>query len=298
MSVPGFAGIWPIVYAFFDGRDRLDHQALVRQVEACITAGADGLAALGLATEVSKLKEAERRQLMRWIVESVRGRVPVAITVFGASEGDQINFACEAADAGASWVILQPPPRRPMSEDELAAFFGKVIDACPVPAAIQNAPDYIGVGLSDQVIRGLKDRHPNFLLLKGEGSAVAIRRTIDELRGEVAVFNGRGGLELPDILRAGCAGMIPAPELVDVHVAIWQAAQTGNWEEADRLYARVLPLIVFVMQSIPHMITYGKRAAARRLGLGEVHDRAPGDLPTPFGLSLLDRLTADLPPLL
>ena len=297
MNAPAFTGIWPILYAFFDGRDRLDHQALIRQVEACIAAGADGLAALGLATEVAKLKDAERRQLMRWLVEAVRGQVPVAITVFGASEADQIEFACEAADAGVSWVILQPPPRRPLAEEELLSFFGKVIDACPLPAAIQNAPDYIGVGLSDASIRRLKDAHPNFLLLKGEGSAVSIRRTIDEMKGELAVFNGRGGLELPDILRAGCAGMIPAPELVDVHVGIWRAAQMGDWEEADRLYAAVLPLIVFVMQSIPHFITYGKRAAARRLGLPEVHDRAPGDLPTPFGLSLLDRLMDGLPPL-
>ncbi|WP_051328921.1 dihydrodipicolinate synthase family protein [Geminicoccus roseus] len=297
MTVPGFTGIWPILYAFFDQRDRLDHQAVLRQVEACVAAGADGIAALGLATEVAKLSDAERRTLMRWLVDGVRGRLPVAITVFGESEAEQINFASEAASQGVSWVILQPPPRRPLPEDELLAFFGRVIDACPIPAAIQNAPDYIGVGLSDASIRRLKDEHPNFLLLKGEGSAVSIRRTIDELRGEVSVFNGRGGLELSDILRAGCAGMIPAPELVDVHVAIWKAAQAGRWEEADRLYADVLPLIVFVMQSIPHMLTYGKRAAARRLGLGEVHDRMPGDLPTPFGLSVLDRLVADLPPL-
>jgi 4-hydroxy-tetrahydrodipicolinate synthase len=91
--------------------------------------------------------------------------------------------------------------------------------------------------------------------------------------------------------------MIPAPELVDVHVGIWRAAQHGDWEEADRLYADILPLIVFVMQSIPHFITYGKRAAAKRLGLPDVHDRGPGDLPTPFGLSLLDRLVDMLPPL-
>ena len=297
MAAVDFAGIWPIVYAFFDGRDRLDRQALERQVEACIAAGADGIAALGLATEVAKLSTTERNTLLRWLIEAVRGRLPVAITVFGESEADQIDVACEAAAQGAAWVILQPPPRRPLPEADLLTFFGKVIDACPLPAAIQNAPDYLGVGLADDAIRRLRDAHQNFLLLKGEGSAVSIRRTIDALKGEIAVFNGRGGLELPDILRAGCAGMIPAPELVDVHVAIWRATQQGDWAEADRLHRAVLPLIVFVMQSIPHMIAYGKRAAARRLGLPDVHDRMPGDLPTPFGISLLDRLLAELPPL-
>lgn len=297
LQATDFKGIWPILYAFFDRRDQLDQQALIRQVEACVAAGADGIAALGLATEVSKLSAAERSTFMRWLVQAVRGRLPIAITVFGETEEEQIDFACEAASHGVSWVILQPPPRRPLDEDELLAFFGKVIDACPIPAAIQNAPEYIGVGLSDGGIRRLKDGHPNFLLLKGEASAVGIRRIIDDLKGEVAVFNGRGGLELPDILRAGCAGMIPAPELIDVHVAIWRAAQAGDWDEADRLYVQALPLIVFCMQSIPHLVTYGKRAAARRLGLEDVYDRMPGDLPTPFGLATLDRLIADLPPL-
>ncbi len=28
--------------------------------------------------------------------------------------------------------------------------------------------------------------------------------------GRLAVFNGRGGMELPDNFRAGCAGLVPA----------------------------------------------------------------------------------------
>ena len=36
---------------------------------------------------------------------------------------------------------------------------------------------------------------------------------------------------------------------------------------------------------------------ARRLGLGEVHDRAPAQRPTPFGLAAMERFLAALPPL-
>ena len=61
----------------------------------------------------------------------------------------------------------------------------------------------------------LKKRHSNFQLLKGEGSAVVVEQLVQDLEGQMQVFNGRGGIELLDSLRAGCAGLIPAPELVD-----------------------------------------------------------------------------------
>jgi 2-keto-3-deoxy-L-arabinonate dehydratase len=41
------------------------------------------------------------------------------------------------------------------------------------------------------------------------------------------------------------------------------------------------------MQSLEHLICYGKRIFARRAGL-TVHDRAPALRPTPFGLTLVD----------
>ncbi len=159
----------------------------------------------------------------------------------------------------------------------------------PIPVAIQNAPQYIGVGLSDDALLALRRNHPNFVLLKGEGSALEIARTIEALGGEVPVFNGRGGLELPDVLRAGCAGLIPAPEAFDVLLAVHAAMARGDEAEADRIYAGILPLIVFLMQSIDQFLCYGKRLTARRLGLGEVHDRAPAQAPTALGLACMER---------
>jgi dihydrodipicolinate synthase/N-acetylneuraminate lyase len=288
-------GIYPILYAFFDREGRLDREAMRRQALACVEGGAHGIAALGLATEVSKLSPAERRQVMEWLAEDVAGRLPVAITVYGETPDVQIEFVRAAAAAGASWVILQPPPIRPFRESELVRFFGRVADASPIPVAIQNAPQYIGIGLGDAGLMELRRNHANFVLLKGESSALEIARTIERLDGRVAVFNGRGGLELPDCLRAGCAGMIPAPECFDVQVRIYEAMQSGEVEEAERLYRGILPLIVFTMQSIDQFLCYGKRVAARRLGLGPVFDRQPAQEPTRLGLELMERHDAALP---
>jgi 4-hydroxy-tetrahydrodipicolinate synthase len=292
-----FSGIYPILYAFFDADGRLWRDAMRRQIQGCIRGGAHGIAILGLATEVSKLSEAERRQVLEWAGEDIDGRLPLAVTVYGNSVEQQIDFVKAAERTGANWVILQPPSTRGLPEIEYVRFFGRIADATDLPVAIQNAPEYLGVGLSPAGLNTLRRNHENFTLLKGEGPALVIQRVIEETQGRLAVFNGRGGLELPDNLRAGCAGLIPAPECFDRQVAIYNLMSTGSPEdeaEAERIYREILPLITFVMQSIETFLCYGKRVTARRLGIEQVYDRAPAMRANEFGLECVARYAAML----
>lgn len=285
MSHSAFHGIYPILYAFFDGNGKLDREATRRQIDSSIAVGCHGLAALGLATEVNKLTESERFQLMEWVAEDVNGRVPLAFTVNGNSVEQQVEYAKAAAELGASWVILQPPPVKGLPEIEYIRFFGAVADQTPIPVAIQNAPEYIGIGLSVEGIKSLNKNHPNFSLLKGEGPVLEIQETIEALDGAVDVFNGRGGLELPDNLRAGCAGMVPATDTADYQSKIYNLMKAGKEAEAEALYQKILPFLTYIMQSLDMLLCYGKRIAAMRMGIEEVHDRAPNLAPTEFGMA-------------
>jgi 4-hydroxy-tetrahydrodipicolinate synthase len=259
--------------------------------------GAHGMAMLGLGTEVNKLSDAERRQLVEWVAEDLAGRLPLAVTVNAPTVDAQVEFARFAQAHGASWVILQPPPDRGVPEQFFVRFFGAVADRLDIPVAIQNAPEYLGVGLSAAGIDALARNHANFRILKGEGPALAIRRVIEETGGRVTVFNGRGGLELTDNLRAGCAGMIPAADTFDRQARIFDLFEAGREVEAELTYREVLPAIVFVMQSLDTLHCYGKRLAARRLGLGAVHDRMPALAADVFGLQCVERYAAALGPL-
>ena len=229
-----FRGIYPILYAFFDRQGKLDREAMRLQIRACLDAGAHGLAMLGLATEVAKLEESERLQIVEWAAEEVSGRVPMAVTVFGHSVDQQIRFAKMAQSSGADWLILQPPPVKGLSEADWLDFFGRVMDSTSLPVAIQNAPEYLGVGLSVKGLMDLQQRHPNFTLLKGEGPAGTMAEVIRAMQGKLSVFNGRGGLELTDNLRAGCVGMVPAPECVDRQIRIFELMAEGGTKQKVR----------------------------------------------------------------
>ena len=71
--------------------------------------------------------------------------------------------------------------------------------------------------------------------------------------------------------------------------------RAGNREAAEAAFAALLPAIVFSMQSIEHLVCYGKRVFGHRTGL-PVHDRAPALAPTKFGEDLARRWAARLGP--
>jgi dihydrodipicolinate synthase/N-acetylneuraminate lyase len=288
-----FRGVYPMLYAFFDVRGQLDRAAMRAQVDYCVEGGAHGIACLGLGTEVKKLTPDERREVVAWAAEDLAGRLPLAVTVFGPTAQEQSAFVEEAGGLGADWVILQPPQTgEAWTEDDLVRFFGAVADRSPVPVAIQNAPQYIGVGLTNAGIDALNRNHPNVSLLKAEGSAVETAALIELTRGRMEVFQGRGGLEFPDVMRAGCVGMIPSVESVAAQSRLFELLASGDPRDeaaAERLYAGILPLMVFLMQSVDSFLCYGKRLTARRIGVEGGHDREPALAPTPFGLACLER---------
>jgi 2-keto-3-deoxy-L-arabinonate dehydratase len=288
----GFSGIYPMVYALFDKAGNLSRGAMRAQIEAMLRHKVHGIAVLGLASEVNKLSSVERHTLMSWVAEDIDGRAPLAVTVAELSVGGQIEFVKAAAALGAKWAILQPPHTKGVPESELVRFFGAIAEKSPIPLGIQNAPEYLGIGLSSEGIRTLNRAHPNVSIVKLEATAIAIGRLLDMVGGEMDVFNGRGGIEMTDSLRAGAVGIIPGGETCDVLVRIFDRMSQGTAEgsaEADELYARLLPLLVLLMESMDTFLVYGKRVLGYRLGIDEIDPRIPYTPPTAFGLATVRR---------
>jgi 2-keto-3-deoxy-L-arabinonate dehydratase len=298
------AGIYPILYAFFDHGNRLDRTAMRRQMQAIVRAGAPGVAILGLATEVNKLSRTEREQVIRWAIEDSGGELPLAVTISGATLEAQRDLAAFAIEQGATWLILQPPAlpalaagEAPRPEAFYFDFFAAVMQGLDVPVGIQNAPEYLGVGLSAESLERLAAQCPNFRLLKGEGPSIVLAETVARIGHLMPVLNGRGGLELLDNLRAGCSGMIVAPDCFDWQQRIYEAFANGDEARAEALYKEILPAIVFVMQSLDTLICYGKRIAAWRMGFDVEHDRDTTLQPGSFGLAAAYRFAQKLGPL-
>ncbi len=256
----GFFGVYPMVYALFDDKGNLAREPMRRQIQSMLKHKVHGIGVLGLASEVNKLSTAERRQLMEWVAEDIGGKVPLTVTVAETSVGGQIEFVKAAAAVGAKWAILQPP--------------------------------LVSIGLSNAGVRALHRAHPNFSIIKLEATAISIANLLNDVEGELDVFNGRDGIEMLDSMRAGAVGIIPGGEAFDVLARAFDHMASGTEAgiaEAERLYAKVLPLLILLMESMDTFLVYGKPVLGHRLGSAETKPRLPSTPPTAFGLAMAKR---------
>lgn len=254
-----------------------------RQIEWVRAAGADGVVALGLATEVGKLSMSEKRAVIDWAAEDAGG-LPLSVTVAANGVAEQRELLRAAEEAGAALAILQPPLAGAYGASEYVDHFARVGDGSAVPLAVQNAPQYLGRSLSGADVAALRAR-VNLTHVKAEAPAVDLAALIASMGDGIVVLNGRGGLEMTDCLRVGCQGFIVAPDVLPGVLACRRAWEAGDEAEAEAAYAAFLPGALFGMQSIEHLAAYGKRVWGLRAGV-PVHDRAPALRPTEAGLRL------------
>jgi 2-keto-3-deoxy-L-arabinonate dehydratase len=292
----GFSGVYPMLLAFYRADGSLDLPAIATQVDALVRHAVHGCAVMGLGSEVNKLSGAERRQFVEAVAERLDGRLPFSVTLGETSVAAQIEFARAAERLGADWLVIQPPSVGDLPESELLRFFGKVAAAINLPFAVQNAPQYLGIGLSNKGLRELRAQHGNFKLVKIEDGPLALPPLLEETGGELDVFVGRAGLEGLAVLEAGAAGLIPGFECCDRMSAMFDHAKAGRRGEAEQAYGEVEPAIVFMLKSINHFVTYSRELAGRRLAHDDIHHRLGVEI-TPLGRQMTERLAHRLGPL-
>jgi 4-hydroxy-tetrahydrodipicolinate synthase len=86
-------------------------------------------------------------------------------------------------------------------------------------------------------------------------------------------------------------------ECCDLQVRIYDNWRSGDQQAATAQFRHALPLLSYLMLTIDHLLCYGKRLAAQRLGLAEVHDRQPAMAARPVDLATLEFWSRHLEPL-
>src|SRR5207244_13016718 len=130
-----------------------------------------------------------------------------------------------------------------------------------VPIGIQNAPMYLGIGLSPAGLSALGRQHPNVKILKIEDEPLAIPPLIEATEGRFDVFVGRGGMEMLAAIKAGAIGLIPGFETVDRTTKAFHLAANDS-AAALAAYREAESAIVFLKKSLNRFVTYGKELAA------------------------------------
>jgi dihydrodipicolinate synthase/N-acetylneuraminate lyase len=241
-----FRGVFTIPVTPFDSAGNLDEDSLQRCVEFCVQAGAHGIVSPVNASEVTSLTDQERLRVAQIVTETANHRIPVVIGVSGTSSHHAAVFARHAREIGADAVIAMPPYVRKAAPTEISEYFRVVAASAQLPVFIQDYPAPIGTPLSASFMGELVQQIDSVEYIKeetippGHIMTQVLASAGPRLKG---VMGGMAGRFLLDDFRRGACGTMPACEVTDVHVALWNALEAGDESGARQIFNRLLPLL-------------------------------------------------------
>jgi 4-hydroxy-tetrahydrodipicolinate synthase len=173
--------------------------------------------------------------------------------------------------------MAMPPYVRHPPANEILAFYAEVASAAAgIPVWIQDYVAPIGTPMSPALLTQILTEVPGVDFLKEESAyAPQVMTAVRESAGShlKGTMGGMAGRYLLEEYRRGACGTMPACEVADAHVSIWNALDRGDEEEARRLHTQLLPLLNYEAM---YSFTVYKEVLLRRGIIASARTRVPG----------------------
>lgn len=251
----------------------VDFDTLARFIEFQLEAGVNALVAVGTTGESATLSPEEQRQVIRFTVERVAGRVPVIAGTGTNNTAHVLEQTRSACDAGADAVLVVTPYYNKATQAGLIAHYTAVADVSEKPVIVYNVPSRTGCNVLPDTLAVLAE-HPRIAAVKeASGNMAQVVEIAAKCAGKLDIYSGEDGITVP-VMAMGGAGIIS----VASNVAPGQMARmtgaflAGDVEKAAALQCQLLPLIQALFCEVNPIPA---KAAVAAMGFGEEYLRLP-----------------------
>jgi dihydrodipicolinate synthase/N-acetylneuraminate lyase len=272
------AGIVPIVAAAFSDDGALDADSFQSLVRHLLSSGASALTLFGLATEFYKLSDAERARMQSLLLAETSRSSSVAgvISVTDHSWEVAVGRARAAEAQGADALMLLPPFFLGPAEDAILEHLKRVIGSVRIPVIVQYAPAQTGVRIAPDVFLRLREALPNadFVKVETQPPGRYVSQLTERSQGRLKALVGYAGVQMPDVLARGAAGIQPGCSFTEVYVELWKRWQSDP-AAFRALHEKLLPYISYWMQSVELIVKAEKMILQRRGLIASEYCRSP-----------------------
>lgn len=251
----------------------VDYDALARFIDFQLEEGINALVAVGTTGESATLTPQERKEVIRFTVERVAGRVPVIAGTGTNNTQHVLEFTKSACDDGADAVLVVTPYYNKATQAGLIAHFTAVADASDKPVILYNVPSRTGCNLLPDTVAVLA-KHPNIAAIKeASGNMGQVVELAAKCGDDIAIYSGEDGITLP-ILSMGGQGCISVASNVvpKTMVSLADTFFRGDVAEAARMQRELWPLIHLLFCEVNPIPA---KAAISAMGYGKEFIRLP-----------------------
>lgn len=238
-------GIWAPAITFLD--PTTDTLALPQQSQylTYLSRHLTGLVILGTNAETFLLTRQERASLIRAARSAVGPTYPLMAGVSGHSTAQVLEFAHDAEEAGADYLLVLPPAYfgKATTPAVIEKFYDQLVEGTKVPIVLYNFPGVCnGVDLESDFIEKLALKHRGRITgvkLTCASVAKIVRLGAVLPEEEFSVFGGQADFLLGGLVSgsAGCVAAFAnvAPKTV---MEVWRLWKNGEGEKALALHQK------------------------------------------------------------
>ena len=193
----------------FTNDNNINYNKLEELIEYQIRNNTDFLVPCGTTGESSSLSNNEKKQVIKFVVEKTKNRIPVIAGTGSNNTKIAIEMSKYAKKIGADGVLVVTPYYNKSNQEGLYVHYKEISDAIyPLPLIIYNVPSRTGVDISVETIVKLA-RIENIIGIKEANPSLEKIANIINTTKEYnfKVFSGNDNLLIPT-LSVGGAGVI------------------------------------------------------------------------------------------
>ena len=221
----------------------VDYAAFGKLIEWQIGAGIDALVICGTTGESSTLTDEEHRQVLKFALDTAKGRVPM-IAGTGSNDTDYaIDLTRYACEIGYDAMLVVTPYYNKTTQKGLIAMFTAIADASTKPIILYNVPSRTGVSIEPATYAALAD-HPNIAAIKeASGNISKIVETAALVGDKLDIYSGNDDQIVP-LMACGGKGVISVlSNLIPAETsALCHKCLAGDFAGAMQMQKQYLPL--------------------------------------------------------
>ena len=251
----------------------VDYDALARLIDFQLEKGIHALVAVGTTGESATLSPEERKEVIRFTVKRVNGRVPVIAGTGTNNTAHVLDFTKSACDDGADAVLVVTPYYNKATQSGLVAHFTAVADASDKPVILYNVPSRTGCNLLPQTVARLAEHERIAAIKEASGNMSQVVDIFAQCGGRLDVYSGEDALIVP-MMSMGGAGCISVLSNVvpGLTAKMAELAMAGDFAGAAQLQCKLLPLVHALFSQVNPIPA---KAAISAMGFGQEHIRLP-----------------------
>ena len=185
----------------------IDYEAYGKLIDWQIAQGINAIVAAGTTGEGSTLTDEEHREVIRYTVQRVAGRVPVVAGTGSNDTAYAIDLTRYSCEVGADAMLVVSPYYNKATQNGLIKSFTAIADASDKPIILYNVPSRTGCNILPKTAAALSE-HPMITAMKeASGNISQIAELAALTRGKMDIYSGNDDQIVP-VLSLGGQGVI------------------------------------------------------------------------------------------